>query len=441
MVESGVNIDIVFRNGLKDFEVLPPSGVWEKIHPVIKRKPKTLLLLSAAASIAVLLTMSFFAYQWSREISTENENSVMAFNEESVAPVIISDFLNNPQVNAKENNIVRSSERILVENPADNSIIFVNSNNNAASNVDILAETNIVLFRGNTSLDQQEQVKMISSLKRTLEISKLEQQYYPDNDELNSTERWSIAAMASPTYYSRFNSGKDELSTQLMSSEKPVISYAGGVAFTYKLNKRLSIQTGLYYSSFGQEVDGVNSYGGFQPFDNTKGDRNFEVLTTNGNVYTTNPDVFLMSTGPVERISTNFTKDVFDPQKAELQSIGNSLRQDFSYLELPITLRYKVVDKVVDLNLIGGVSYNLLVSNSVYSLNDAGKYPIGKTEGLNPITISSSIGMGMEYNFSENLSLNLEPTFRYYLNPFDDMVSSGVHPYSFGIFSGISYKF
>ncbi|TAL60535.1 MAG: hypothetical protein EPN88_15805, partial [Bacteroidetes bacterium] len=133
--------------------------------------------------------------------------------------------------------------------------------------------------------------------------------------------------------------------------------------------------------------------------------------------------------------------DVFDPKKASLQPINNNLHQNFSYLELPVIMRYKFVDKVIDLNLIGGVSYNMLVSNSVFTLLDGVKYPVGKTEGLNPISLSSTVGVGMEYNFSKKLSLNLEPTIRYYLNPFNQTTESKVHPYSFGIFSGVSYKF
>jgi hypothetical protein len=104
-------------------------------------------------------------------------------------------------------------------------------------------------------------------------------------------------------------------------------------------------------------------------------------------------------------------------------------------------LRYKVIDKTIGLNLIGGLAYNLLVHNSVYTTVNGSKYPIGDTKGLNPLSMSSSLGMGMEYNFSDKLSLNLEPMFRYYLNPFSTSASSLTHPYSFGIFSGVSYKF
>jgi hypothetical protein len=148
-----------------------------------------------------------------------------------------------------------------------------------------------------------------------------------------------------------------------------------------------------------------------------------------------------MSNGSEERIMTSFTKDVFDPEKANLQYVSSTMRQSFSYLELPVSLKYKVIDKIIGINVIGGISYNLLVNNSAYTVVEGSKYLIGETEGLNPVSVSSSLGMGMEYKVSENFSLNLEPTFRYYLNPFNSTVSSGIHPYSFGLFSGLSYKF
>ena len=36
MGEKGANIDLLFRNGLKDYEVLPPPGVWDGIHSALK---------------------------------------------------------------------------------------------------------------------------------------------------------------------------------------------------------------------------------------------------------------------------------------------------------------------------------------------------------------------------------------------------------------------
>jgi hypothetical protein len=225
-----------------------------------------------------------------------------------------------------------------------------------------------------------------------------------------------------------------------MESEDPVVSYTGGVGLSYKISKRFSIQSGLYYSSMGQTLDGINTFGGFKRYDNSKGDNNFEILTSSGTISASNPDVFVNAEAS-DRVITKFTNDVFDPKKASLQYINSSLTQSLSYLELPVILRYKIIDKTIGINVIGGMSYNLLVNNSVYTEVDGSKYVIGDTRGLNPLSLSSSLGMGMEYSFSKKLSLNLEPTFRYYLNPFS--VSSGtyIHPYSFWIFSGVSYKF
>ena len=164
------------------------------------------------------------------------------------------------------------------------------------------------------------------------------------------------------------------------------------------------------------------------------------MLTATGTVFTSNPDVFLSSNG-ADRIVTAYTRDVFDPKKASLQPVSNSLNQNFSYLEFPVVVRYKIVDKTIGINLIGGLSYNLLVHNTVTTTLDGNVYPVGDTKGLNPLSLSSSLGMGVEYNLSGNLSLNLEPTFRYYLNPFSVSTGTFMHPYSFGIFSGVSYKF
>jgi hypothetical protein len=306
----------------------------------------------------------------------------------------------------------------------------------AESIVPLTAGRNLTLTKSE-SMVQSSLNPLQSSGSKTLNIIYSDLQYMPADKLM---DRWSIAAMASPTYYSQFSSGNDAFSKELMESEQPLVSYSGGVAFSYKISKRFSIQSGLYYSSLGQKLEGINSFGGFKQFDNTKGDNNFEVPTTTGTIQASNPDVFLNSNAS-NRVVTPFTSNVFDPNKASLQYINSSLTQSFSYLELPVIVRYKIVDKTIGINLIGGLSYNLLVHNSVYTTIDGGKYPVGDTKGLNPLALSSSLGMGMEYNFSEKLSLNLEPTFRYYLNPFSVTTGSFIHPYSFGIFSGVSYKF
>jgi hypothetical protein len=301
-------------------------------------------------------------------------------------------------------------------------------------------ETNSLLLSGKSVSKELQLTQVNSPVTTPAEIKYPDLQYFPDNNPVKTVERWSIAAMASPTYYSQINSGGDALSSQIINSEQPLFSYSGGVSFSYKISRRFSIQSGLYYSSLGQKVDGINSFSGFSQYNETKGSHSFEVPTSSGTVYANNPDVFLSSNG-AERVVTAYTKDVFDPKKASLQPVSSSLNQNFSYLEFPVVVRYKLVDKTIGINLIGGLSYNVLVHNTVTTTLDGNIYTVGDTKGLNPLSLSSSLGMGMEYNISNKLSLNLEPTFRYYLNPFSVTTGSFVHPYTFGIFSGVSYKF
>jgi len=445
MDERWANIDLVFRNGLKDFEVLPPPEVWDSIKPAIKVKPRPFIYMRAAAMIAVLLTISFLAYRWSREISKVPDTQLMAFEIDKFSPVIVpavsvQTVITSSIVDGKEKNVVTPLLSSLISGNSENSVPRENMTSSFTSGLTTSEINNLSLGR-NFATNVPLQTKMTSSNVKSIELTPVIPEYIPESSTTNSIERWSIAAMASPTYYSTFNSDNNDLSRQISASEQSVVSYSGGVALSYKLNKRFSIQTGLYYSSLGQEIDGINSFGGFQKYDYTKGDYNFAVLTSSGTVYIDNADVFVASSTPGERILTAYTNDVFDPNKANLEYISNTLIQNFSFLELPVVLRYKVVDKTFDINLIGGISYNMMVNNSVYTMVEGSKYPIGKTEGLDMINLSSSLGMGLEYNFSKKLSLNLEPTFRYYLNTFNEPAGTTIHPYSFGVFSGISYRF
>lgn len=439
MDERGANIDVIFRNGLKDMEALPPPEVWENIKPLIMKKQRPYILLGTAAMIAILLSLSVLAYRWSRQVTPVSTSSLTAFRVPTSSPVYtpVTAEKATPAVNhypmIKDSPVTPGGDVNLVASALQNRTDHVPAALYSRPRVDLFANTGKVT--GSTLMKVMEPVT-----EHSPGFENPGKDFIPEVNAAKPTSRWSIAAMASPTYYSRLGSSTDELAQQMSASEETMLSYSGGLALSYKINKRLSVQTGLYYSSIGQKVDGIVSYGGFAPFSNSKGGHNFAVLTSSGTIYTDNSDIFLMSsTG--NRVVTAYNSDIFDPQKENLQYINNTLRQDFSYLELPVVLRYKLVDKTFGFNLIGGISYNFLVSNDVYTTFNGGKYEVGTTQGLNPFTLSSSLGMGMEYNLSKNLSLNLEPTFRYYINPFSSSTGLSSHPYSFGLFSGISFKF
>jgi hypothetical protein len=440
MDERGANIDILFRNGLKDYEVLPPPEVWNNIRPAIRKNQQPIIILRAAAMIAVLLSLSFLAYKWSAQISSELVNNSVAFNPESDSPFIAqrNTLMTTEAISATLPKTIPVTS--LPINEPESAVMTINDEI-ANKNIESTFLKDDMSYNKNSIVRKSDLVTLSKTNKYSSGFKEPLNQYLPEIQTKNGSDRWTIAALASPTYYANFNTGKDKLTHELMSEEQPLISYAGGLALSYKISKRFSVQSGLYYSSFGNELSGISSYGGFQKSGYSKGGRNFEVLTANGTVYTSNSDIFLIDNISDNRIISNYDNDSFDPTKADLQYLDNSLLQKFSYLELPVIVRYKLIDRAIDFNIIGGLSSNLLVTNSVYTTLNGGKYEVGKTEGLNQFTFSSSLGMGMEYSFTKNLSLNLEPTFRYYINPYSEISGIKIHPYTFGIFSGLSYKF
>lgn len=438
MDDREANIDLLFRQGLKDYEVLPPAGVWDRISPVIRKKQRPYIILRVAAMIAVLATLGFLTATWNSD-----------FSDSLVSNSAIQEiFSTTPQAENSDAFLLADAGNEIFQKPSPVNVPAVPASSAAGiteNNSEIIL-SNLLPVAGLTDAGPGTKGSDLI-LPVATGTTSLNFDYSPAllASELPAPSRkgkWTIAALVSPTYLSSSNSAAVEAANPMSDVEQPVVSYTGGIALAYKVSKRLSIQSGLYYASYGNELSGITSFGGFREFDQVKGNSNFEVQTSHGTVYTNNADVYLIDNLSESRIASYFDKGSFDPSKASLEYLNNSLMQNLGYLELPVILRYKVIDRAFDFNIIGGVSSNLLVNNSVYASSDGSRYEVGKTDGLNMLLFSSSLGMGMEYSLSSKLSLNLEPTFRYYLNSFNNYPGiSNLHPYSFGIFSGLSYKF
>ena len=118
MSEKGANIDLLFRNGLKDYEVLPPPGVWDGIHAAVKVKSRPVIFLRIAAVAAVLLTVGIVTYRWSREI-TNTPVSALALNIKSAQPVIVVPYDELPvrasikeQISGNTSEVISQSDNI-----------------------------------------------------------------------------------------------------------------------------------------------------------------------------------------------------------------------------------------------------------------------------------------------------------------------------------------
>jgi hypothetical protein len=438
MADRSNYIDVFFRNGLKEFEVLPPPAVWENIRPVLRKREKSSNILRAAAMVAVLVTLTASTIWLTKRISRDFGGPVISLNQDVVPEGSYTDDIN-------KNRAVTAS---VVQSPLpDNAIARLARVNHSVpdepSNLKISSTGTFTSNFRESKLHTSESVRSLSNSvvknSASREIGNLIVSHRSPLPE-NKINRWTISAMASPDYYSSIKDGNNDAATQLANSEKPVVSYSGGVGFSYKVNRRMSVQSGVIYSSIGQEVTGISSFSGFSNYSSAKGGSQFSIQTSNGLIVASNRNIFLRD-DISGRILSNYTPDTFDPSKADLTYLNSSIVQNFNYLQIPVLFKYKAIDRKLDINFIGGLSYNMLVSNSAYTKVSGDKYSLGKTEGLSPVNFSSSLGLGFEYNLSGKVSLNLEPTFRYYLTPLGGLVGSSIHPYSFGVLSGLSYKF
>lgn len=438
MVKSDSNIDILFRQGLSNIEALPPESVWDDIQPLLRKNNRG-LFFKIAAGLAILTSLGLMAYFFTGTAPQE-DNSMQTASAGELSTLFDASYINIAVTN-EDNLSGRETGSFYNENSEEDT---------GRANIEPVAMSADPATSGYRMVDLEYNRPDNNTLRfadapaavsaRTDYERILVTDIQPvEPAEEGKIKKWELGAMISPTYLSTNLNSSNDLLKQVENNESPVLSYTGGFSISYRMTGRLSIQTGLYYSSLGREVTGVSSYSGFTPYASSKSGVIFGVETTSGTISSTNRDIYLAD-GEGNRIDGFYTADNFDPAKSDLVPFGDRLRQSFEYLQVPLMLRYKLIDRKIAFNVLGGMSYNFLVGNQTWAMNEEGsKIHLGSTDGVDNVLFSSSLGMSMQYHLNEKLSFNLEPELRYYLNTGGDLGSG--NPYTFGIFSGMQLRF
>jgi hypothetical protein len=115
--------------------------------------------------------------------------------------------------------------------------------------------------------------------------------------------------------------------------------------------------------------------------------------------------------------------------------------QVFDFIEIPLFLRYLLVDSRVDLEVAGGLNAGLVVGNKAFINNDYGLQKIGKTRDISTVNLSASIGLGVTYSLNKHISLAIEPRMNYYMNSINKNPDVNFRPYRIGLYSGLYYEF
>ncbi len=156
-----------------------------------------------------------------------------------------------------------------------------------------------------------------------------------------------------------------------------------------------------------------------------------------GNIVSNSGEIY------VNNYLLNASKDYnsVDAPFPEALYADQGIDQHLDYLELPFNLRYNVLDRDFKIQVLGGMSTNLLVNNYVTMESGGESKEIGYLSNIRNVNYSGNAGLGFVYQFLDQLSLSLEPRFRYYLNSVNDATLPSTRPYTFGIYTGINYFF
>jgi len=113
-----------------------------------------------------------------------------------------------------------------------------------------------------------------------------------------------------------------------------------------------------------------------------------------------------------------------------------TLRQNTTFIEVPVEATYALFGTRADLYFKGGFSGLFLQDNELHAQNSQGSVLLGSLNHTKDFSFSGNMGFGFYYKFTRELQLNVEPGFKYYFNTFDN-----VSPYSFNVQAGLLYRF
>ena len=262
-----------------------------------------------------------------------------------------------------------------------------------------------------------------------------------EKEDVETVNRWSISPNVAPVYFNTLGNGSSIGDDFVSNDKEGEVNMSYGVTGSYAINDRIKIRAGINKVELGYSTQNVIVSGGVNASVATTSVNNFDDSEVNGfssqsRARSTNINISAQNTSilSADNVVLSSAPEIIASQQL------SSLDQRFGFIEIPVEMEYSLVTKKMGVNLIGGFSTLFLDTNDVYSVSNGDRTLIGEATNLNETSFSANIGLGVNYHISEKLKLNLEPTFKYQLNTFNN-TSGDFRPYFLGVYSGISFKF
>lgn len=507
------NIERLFQEKFKDFEVVPNEMVWDNIEAKLNKKEKRRIvpfwwkLSGIAASLLIgflIVNAVFFSNQngvinnnvviqeknnpsinQTTGKSLQNlvkENNTVVHSESNTANANLKDEnLSSAGSKSSKTNAVKSITSLGLatdKNEVKNNINNYNQNTNSNTNRAGIVQNNeseIAAFEKKESVQQKEPIsenkvervvfasdktidengnaskntfdnkltptpistELIVTENKTLEVKNSDttkiavvanalEELLKEKESKKKAEpklnRWQVATTVAPIYFSS-TSGGSPLDSRFESNDKKFEpSYSYGLGVNYALNKKWTIKTGVNALAFEYNTNDVVFY------QNTNA-REIQHVKTNLQGSVLQVENKNNSSSPEVALNSEIVKK-FD----------GSINQRMGYIEIPVEIGYKVIDKKFGVEIITGFSSLFLNENAVSVISSGQSITIGEANNLNEFHFSGNLGVGFKYRFWKNFNANINPMFKYQMNTFNSD-SGNFKPYVLGLYSGISYTF
>jgi len=402
-VKESKNIDRIFQENLKDYEVFPPNKSWNSIEKQLngESKKRGLPFWLKISSIAALLVLFFSVgtiYFMPENRLTKN---FLPKNNNSTRTTTLEN-----QDSEKE--VISSSKNGASNKSLKGKVIPLNTEEipkSAGSNNQIVAET-----KG----EDESSKKSLSSFAFENTEKTPYKKENKNVEKVLTESKFTVATIFAPIYFNSFGSGSG-VDAQFNNNETSGgASYAYGVKFAYKLNKKFSVQSGVNMINIGQTTNDVYVAQGVAVVD----------LSSISN----QPNISRNS-GTISKESLDLAKDN-----------SASLNQVFGYVEIPLELKYNVTSGKIGVNIVGGFSTLLLNKDEVFIETNSFSQSLGNSNNLRSVNFSGNFGVDIDYSIYRNLFINVSPMFKVQTNTFSK-TSGDVQSYYLGVYTGLNYKF
>lgn len=457
------NIDELYREKLQNFEKDPPSYLLENIlaATVVNKKSGKMVFWRMAGVAAALLLAFIAGWQFNSRDKlelkqqmvmtqtpapkTETKTSIQSeekriLNQAEPSHAMVASL---EQVNQVESS--KSIEMSSISEPGTSPSIIETS---------LLKPLNsqFIKIPGETASIKLLQERKTKEITKNLSEKSIDQQIMEQNQQLAMAQksdkakaRWLVGAQVSPAYNVSNSSHSAQYASNMLTAESShKVDLGAGLTVEYKPGKRWSVQSGVYYSGMAQSsgVSGSqNSKNSFAP------GLAADYVNTSVNVDANSNKLSMNSTAGVIELKS-VPSQIILGSKLESNSVTPAVfasnvqfTQNFQYIEIPLYLRYSIIDSRFGVEMMGGLSSNVLVGNETYMQAASGKSLVGSTKDMQPLNYSGTLGLGLKYSLSKRFFLNVEPRVKYYLNSLNSNASVSYKPYTIGVFTGLSYQF